>query len=694
MAYALTAFAALFIVLTPFVGVSAFVALSSGISDAREKARIVLKTSLAVAVIMLAFLFGGNYVFRLFGITLPAFQIAGGIVIFGNGLAMIRAHREVKYTDEEASEGVSKEDFSVVPLAIPMLCGPATISTVMVYAAEASDAAHLLGLSAAVVLSAAAVYVLLRLASDVARFLGLTGHERPHAHHGASSRVACRDDHHQGRIRLVRTHPQPRALKNALHKETRRMARQHSDRLSRDTSQSIVPEVYAHRIVRSLYLRIDDQPGRLGAVATAIGRGGGLVGEVTRDWLDVACVYRRITVYVEDEAHLRRILADIEAVGGVDVLAVEDEVLKIHEGGKIEVRPRVSIHTMEDLGRVYTPGVASVSKRIQADPSAARAYTWIANTVAIVTNGTAVLGLGDIGPLAGLPVMEGKSLILKELAGVNCIPILVDSKDTAEIISTVERIATGFGAIMLEDIAAPACFEIEAELDRRLPVPVFHDDQHGTAVVVLAGLLNALKQVKKPIESVSVVVMGAGAAGTAIAKMLVHSGVGDIVVVDRAGAIYERRKGNNAPKEELARITNRSRKTGGLDDLVPGSDVFIGVSKPGVLSAKTVSRMNAGAIVFALANPDPEIGISEALAAGAAVATDGRAVNNALAFPGIMRGALDSGAAAITGEMKLAAARAIAESAQAGSLLPNLLDPRVHARVAQAVAAAAGGSEA
>jgi len=457
--------------------------------------------------------------------------------------------------------------------------------------------------------------------------------------------------------------------------------------------ETIVPEIYAHRIVRTLHLRIDDQPGRLGAVASAVGKAGGLIGDVTRDWVDTAHVYRRITVYVQDERHLEKVLSDIRAVGGVDVLEVVDDVLRIHEGGKIEISSRLHLSSMEDLQKVYTPGVASVSKKIQADPSLARKYTWVANTAAIVTNGTAILGLGDIGPLAGLPVMEGKSLILKELAGVNCVPILVEARDAATIISTVERIYKGFGAIMLEDIAAPTCFEVEDELDRRLPVPVFHDDQHGTAIVVLAGLINALKRVGKSAAGVSVVVNGAGAAGTAIAKMLVHYGVGDVVVLDTHGAIYPGRRENNPPKEQLAKLTNRSRIRGGLDELIPGRDVFVGVSKPGVLSKTSAAKMKERSVIFALANPEPEITITDALEAGAAVATDGRTMNNALAFPGIMRGTLDSGAPKITPKMKLAAAHAIAESAEAPALLPNLLDPAVHARVAAAVAkaAASGG---
>ena len=296
----------------------------------------------------------------------------------------------------------------------------------------------------------------------------------------------------------------------------------------------------------------------MGAVATAIGIGGGLVGEVTRDWRDSAHVYRRITVYVDDETHLRKILELIRSGGGVDVLEVVDEVLKIHQGGKIAISSRFAINSMEDLQKVYTPGVAGVCRLIEKDPALARKYTWISNTVAIVTNGTAVLGLGDIGPLAGLPVMEGKSLILKELAGVNCVPILIDAKDADTIISTVERIYSGFGAIMLEDIAAPACFAAEEELDRRLPIPVFHDDQHGTAIVALAGLINALAQVGKSGCDISVVINGAGAAGTAIAKMLSHFGVKEIVVLDSRGAIYRGRPGNNAAKEQLAAITNPS----------------------------------------------------------------------------------------------------------------------------------------
>ena len=453
--------------------------------------------------------------------------------------------------------------------------------------------------------------------------------------------------------------------------------------------ETVVPEIYAHRIVRTLVLRIDDALGRLGAVAAAIGKGGGLIGEVTRDWLDISHVYRRITVYVNDEKHLAEVIEAIKAVGGVDVLDVVDEVLSIHEGGKIEVSSRLRLNSMEDLQKVYTPGVAGVCRKIVSDPSLARKYTWISNTVAIVTNGTAILGLGDIGPVAGLPVMEGKSLILKELAGVNCVPILVDAKDAVTLVSTVERMYMGFGAIMLEDIAAPTCFEAEDELDRRIPIPVFHDDQHGTAIVVLAGLINALRAAGKSGERTSVVINGAGAAGTAIAGMLHHFGFRDIVVLDSRGAIYAGRPGNNAAKEKLASFTNPSRLRGALDQVAPGRDVFVGVSKPGVLSRKTVSKMGKRAIVFALANPEPEITITDALEAGAAVAMDGRSMNNALAFPGIMRGALDSGAPKITAQMKLAAAYAIAESAAPPALLPNLLAPAVHKHVAQAVAGAA-----
>ncbi|MCD6405070.1 MAG: NAD-dependent malic enzyme [Planctomycetes bacterium] len=457
-----------------------------------------------------------------------------------------------------------------------------------------------------------------------------------------------------------------------------------------EPTESIVPEIYAHCIVRTLVLRIDDQPGRLGAVASQIGRDGGLVGDVTRDWLDLSHVYRRITVYVNDEEHLEKIIANIRAIGGAEVLDVVDEVLQIHEGGKIEIHPRVGLGSMEDLQKVYTPGVAGVCDRIKHKPRLARKYTWLANTVAIITNGTAVLGLGDIGPLAGLPVMEGKSLILKELSGVNCVPILLDSRDAGEFIATVERIYGGFGAIMLEDIAAPMCFEVEAELDRRLPVPVFHDDQHGTAIVVLAGLINALRQVGKSPADVSIAVSGAGAAGTAITRMLLDYGIKDIVVLDRSGAIYPGRKGNTSRKEELARITNPGGVSGSLDDVVAGRDCFIGVSSPGILSRDAVSKMKPGAIVLALANPLPEITLTDALEAGAEVAMDGRSMNNALAFPGIMRGTLDSGASSITSRMKLAAAMTIAESAEAGRLLPNLLDQAVHRRVADAVAAAAG----
>jgi len=366
-----------------------------------------------------------------------------------------------------------------------------------------------------------------------------------------------------------------------------------------------------------------------------------------------------------------------------------NEILKLTMRGKIEVKPKVHVKSIKDLRSVYTPGVAEVCRIIEKDPSQARKYTWIGDTVCIVTNGTAILGLGDIGPLAGLPVMEGKSVLLYEFGGVGCVPILLKEKDVDSIVDTVSKIALGFGAVMLEDIGAPECFEIERRLDEILPIPVFHDDQHGTAVVVLACLVNALKVVKKKPADINIVMSGAGAAGVAIAKMLLDFGVGDIVLVDRASAVYKGREGNTPAKEELASFTNRNMKKGDLKTVLRGADMFIGVSKPGLLTPEDIRTMGAKPIVFAMANPVPEIEPELALEGGAAVAVDGKTLNNALAFPGIMRGALDSQAPAITMKMKKAAAMAIAAHVKKGELVPSMLDMTLHKAVARAVAEAA-----
>ncbi len=372
-----------------------------------------------------------------------------------------------------------------------------------------------------------------------------------------------------------------------------------------------------------------------------------------------------------------------------------EKALELHRKykGKIEVVSKLAIDSPETLALAYTPGVAEVCKEIQRDPEKARIYTSGKSTVAVVTNGTAVLGLGDIGPLAGLSVMEGKAALFKEFGGVDAFPILVDSKDPDEIVNIVEKIAPGFGGINLEDIAAPQCFEIERALDERLNIPVFHDDQHGTAIVVLAALINGLKLADKEIEKCKVVISGAGAAGVAIARILIQAGVGQLLVTSRHGILADA-EDLDPDRREIARLTNPYGQLGTLADALDGADVFIGVSGPGVLKADMVRRMNEDSIILALANPEPEIYPDEAYEAGALVVGTGRSdfpnqVNNVLVFPGIFKGALEAGVRSINPEMMLAAAIAIAnlvgEELSPNSILPSVFDSRVAEAVAKAV---------
>jgi malate dehydrogenase (oxaloacetate-decarboxylating) len=344
------------------------------------------------------------------------------------------------------------------------------------------------------------------------------------------------------------------------------------------------------------------------------------------------------------------------------------------------------VNTIADLRKIYTPGVAQVCEKIKAEPQTVKELTMIGNTVCIATNGTAVLGLGDIGVHPAMPVMEGKSVILNKFGGVSCMPILIDSKDVDHIVDTLCAIAPTFSAIMLEDISAPSCFEIEEKLQKRLDMPVFHDDQHGTACVVLAGLIPALKKVGKAKETVRVVLNGAGAAGIAIAKLMLEYGFKDLTLCDREGTIYEGRGKLNGAKEAIAKVTNRRMLKGTLADAMKGADVFVGISSAKCVASDMVKSMASGAIVFALANPTPEIEPAEALAAGAVVALDGKMVNNALCFPGLMRGALDARANIITDAMKIKAAEAIAAQCKAGEIVPDFFDPALHRAVAAAVA--------
>lgn len=374
--------------------------------------------------------------------------------------------------------------------------------------------------------------------------------------------------------------------------------------------------------------------------------------------------------------------------------------LEMHEKhhGKIEVTSKISLKTKDDLSTAYTPGVAEPCLKIKEDKKAAYTYTAKGNLVAVVSDGTAVLGLGDIGPEAAMPVMEGKAILFKEFGGVDAFPICLDTKDTEEIIATVKRIAPSFGGINLEDISAPRCFEIERRLEEELDIPVFHDDQHGTAIVTTAALLNALKIVGKKIDEIKVVLNGPGSAGTAIAKMMLHAGVKHMLICDRTGILREDRERMTPHKMELARLTNPEKISGGLKEAIVNADVFVGVSTAGVLTPDMVKTMNKDAIVFAMANPSPEIMYEEAKAAGVRVMATGRSdypnqINNVLVFPGLFRGALDCRARNITYKMKLAAAYAIAgliddQELNEEYVIPSAFDERVAHAVARAVAEA------
>ncbi len=378
-----------------------------------------------------------------------------------------------------------------------------------------------------------------------------------------------------------------------------------------------------------------------------------------------------------------------------------DLSLKMHEEnkGKVEVVSKVEIKSMDDLSTAYTPGVAEPCRKIRDNKADVYKYTCKGNTVAVVSDGTAVLGLGDIGPEAAIPVMEGKAILFKEFGGVDAFPICLDTKDVDEIIETVKRIAPVFGGINLEDISAPRCFEIEKRLKEELDIPVFHDDQHGTAIVVSAGLINALKLVGKSFEAANVVINGAGSAGISICKLLLQLGIGNVVLVDRQGALCPGQDWMNPAQAAMAEITNKDKQTGPLVDIIKGKDVFIGVSAPGVVTADMVASMAKDPIVFAMANPTPEIMPEEAEKGGVRVMATGRSdypnqINNVLVFPGIFRGALDAHATDITEEMKLAAARAIAaivtdEELREDYIIPDAFDKRVAVKVASAVAAEA-----
>jgi malate dehydrogenase (oxaloacetate-decarboxylating) len=447
-----------------------------------------------------------------------------------------------------------------------------------------------------------------------------------------------------------------------------------------------------------LRVRLPNRPGQFARLAEAIAAAGGLL-----DAIDLARVERQtkvldVTVLAADAAQIERIVAAVRELDGIEVVNVSDRTFLLHLGGKIEVALRTPLKTRDDLSMAYTPGVARVCRAIADDPAKVWNLTVKQNTVAVVSDGTAVLDLGDIGPEAPLPVMEGKAMLFKEFAGVDAWPICLATTDSDEIVAAVKAIAPGFGGINLEDISAPRCFEIEQRLREELDIPVFHDDQHGTAVVVLAALLNALRVVGKELKEIRVVVSGVGAAGTATTRMLLAAGVRDIVGCDRRGIIARGRPRLDRAKATYAKLTNPRDLRGSIADALLEADVLIGLSAPGAVDAEAIRSMADGAIVFAMANPVPEIAPEEIKGLVTVIGT-GRSdypnqINNLLAFPGIFRGALDVRAAEITEEMKLAAAQAIAaivepDQLDADYVIPSVFNRDVSPAVAAAVAFAA-----
>ena len=448
----------------------------------------------------------------------------------------------------------------------------------------------------------------------------------------------------------------------------------------------------------TIKVSLGNRPGTLGRFATAIGDAGGNIAAIPGFEAKGLVVMREIDVLAKSPEHARQIVSAVSDLDGVTVVDWWDRTFRLHEGGKIEVNALCPVGDAHDLAMAYTPGVARVCTAIQQEPMLRHTHTMVKNMVAIVTDGTAVLGLGNIGPAAALPVMEGKALLFKEFGGVDAFPVCLDVATPEELVETIVRMAPSFGGINLEDIAAPAAFEIEERLIEALDIPVFHDDQHGTAIVTTAALRNALKLVDKQIGDVSVVISGTGAAGLAVAKMLHDAAVGEIVGVDRAGAIHRGRNDLNDAKQWLVHHTNPDGKAGSLSDVLTRADVFIGLSAPGLLSADDVRTMARNPIVFAMANPDPEIRPEEVDGLAAVMAT-GRSdfpnqINNVLAFPGVFRGALDANATCISEQMKAAAAKAIAsvideEDLDRSYIIPSVFDRRVASRVATAVAACA-----
>ncbi|GMV85678.1 MAG: NAD-dependent malic enzyme [Dehalococcoidia bacterium] len=439
-----------------------------------------------------------------------------------------------------------------------------------------------------------------------------------------------------------------------------------------------------------------DQPGMLARIAAAVAEAGGSMGEIDVVRSTPRWILREFHVSAHDGEHARQVLASVRRLRGVSIKAATDRVFRSHRGGKIEVHNRVPVATLSDLSTVYTPGVARVCLAIEREPEAAYELTTKGNSVAVVTDGTAVLGLGDIGPAAAMPVMEGKAMLFKAFGGIDAWPICLDTRDPDQIVATVKALAPGFGGINLEDISAPRCFEIEDRLRAELDIPVFHDDQHGTAVVVLAALINALRLVKKEPPDLKVVVLGAGAAGIACSRIIMAAGVTNIIGCDRSGIIYKGRAEHmNAMKEWFAAHTNPEGRRGSISDALEGADLLLGLAGPDLVTVDDIKRMNRDPMVFAMANPDPEIR-PELAAPHVAIMATGRSdfpnqINNVLCFPGLFRGVLDVRARQINEEMKLAAAYAIADSVSKSELsaeyiIPSVFHPTVFKNVARAVA--------
>ena len=448
----------------------------------------------------------------------------------------------------------------------------------------------------------------------------------------------------------------------------------------------------------TMRLRMPQQGGVFARIARAIADAEAMLGAIDLVRVQSDGVVRDVTVACVDSAHAEAVVQAVRELDGVRVDSVSDRTFLMHKGGKIEVNLKVAIKTRDDLSMAYTPGVARVSMAIHEDRAKAWALTIKGNTVAIISDGTAVLGLGDIGPEAAMPVMEGKAMLFKEFAGVDAFPLCLDTKDVDQIVAFVRAVAPTFGGINLEDISAPRCFEIERRLRSELDIPVFHDDQHGTAIVVLAALLNALRVVEKRAEDITVVIVGAGAAGLACADIMLAHGVADVIVCNRRGALYADAEHLDADRAALAQRTNKRGLRGTADDVLFGADVVVGVSGPGAISPAAVRRMAPGAIVFAMANPVPEVHPEEVRDDVAIIAT-GRSdypnqINNVLAFPGIFKGALEIRARTINEAMKLAAAHAIAriipeDELHRDYIIPSVFNRRVAESVAHAVADAA-----